>query len=249
MASLRCVLFAGEPFSPKHLRRLIQTLPQASFFNLYGPTETNVCTFHEVSRTVANDEPVPIGQACTNADLLVVNDDDEPVAAGEIGELLVRSATTMPGYWNRSEQTDRSFFRRSATPPFQEIFYRTGDLVQCGSDGDYRFLGRKDRQVKVRGFRIELDEIEIALLSHPEIEEAAVYLGSAGEEMTSIETAVVAKQGTAPTPLALNRYLSERLPAYAIPGRIIIVDQLPRTSTGKIDRRALRERTMSARHN
>jgi acyl-coenzyme A synthetase/AMP-(fatty) acid ligase len=247
LSALRCVLFAGEPFPPKHLHQLMRVLPRASFFNLYGPTETNVCTFYEVSAVQGNEErPLPIGQACANTELLVVDAEDEPVAPDEIGELLVRSPTTMPGYWDRPEQTSRAFLRQSARPPFEEVFYRTGDLVQREADGNYQFLGRKDRQVKVRGFRIELDEIEVALLSHAAVEEAAVYLRPDAEETISIETAVVARTGTAPTSLELSRYLSERLPSYAIPNPILIVDQLPRTSTGKIDRRTLRERAVPA---
>jgi amino acid adenylation domain-containing protein len=248
LASLRCVLFAGEPFPPKHLRKLMHLLPHASFFNLYGPTETNVCTFYDAAPVRENEEqPLPIGQACANTELLVVDAEDRQVAPGETGELLVRGASTMPGYWNRPAQTDRAFFRHSARPPFEEVFYRTGDLVQGGADGNYQFLGRKDRQVKVRGFRIELDEIEVALLSHAQVEEAAVYVRRDAEEIASIETAVVARPGKAPTSLELSRYLSERLPAHAIPNPILIVDQLPRTSTGKIDRRTLEGRAVTAR--
>ena len=249
LASLRCVLFAGEPFPPKHLCQLMHALPHVSFFNLYGPTETNVCTFYEASPGREDEErPLPIGQGCANTELLVVDAEDQPVAPGETGELLVRGASTMPGYWNRPEQTDRAFFRHSARPPFQEVFYRTGDLVQRVADGNYQFLGRKDRQVKIRGFRIELDEIEIALLSHAQIDEAAVYVRRDARDIASIETAVVAKPGTEPTSIELSRYLSERLPAYAMPNPILIVAQLPRTSTGKIDRRTLEDRALSARH-
>lgn len=248
LSALRCVLFAGEPFPPKHLSQLMRLLPHAAFFNLYGPTETNVCTFYEVPAVPEDEErPLPIGGPCSNTELLVVDGEDRAVAPGETGELLVRSAATMPGYWNRPEQTGRAFLRRSATPPFEQLFYRTGDLVQQDADGHYQFLGRKDRQVKVRGFRIELDEIEVALLAHAQVEEAAVYLRPNGEETVSIETAVVAKTGTPPTSLELSRYLSDRLPSYAVPNSILIVDQLPRTSTGKIDRRTLRDRALSAR--
>lgn len=249
LTSMRCVLFAGEPFPPKHLHQLMRLLPRASFFNLYGPTETNVCTFYEVppvGEKRQGERPLPIGQACGNTELLVVDGEDKPTAPFEIGELLVRSPATMPGYWNRPELTERAFLRRSARPPYEEVFYRTGDLVQREADGNYQFLGRKDRQVKIRGFRVELDEIEVALLSHVEVEEAAVYLRPDDEERVSIETAVVAKPGTALTSLELSRYLSERLPSYAIPKPILILDQLPRTSTGKIDRRTLLERALTA---
>lgn len=249
LTRLRTVLFAGEPFPPKHLSRLMQLLPHASFFNLYGPTETNVCTFYEVPVLAGGDErPLPIGRGCTNTELLVVDGDDREVAPGEPGELLVRGATNMPGYWNRPEQTERSFFRRAERPPFQELFYRTGDLVQLGSDGEYHFLGRKDRQVKVRGYRIELDEIEVALLAHHQVEEAAVYLLPDADGNKQIEAAVVAKPGVHLSPAELGGHLARRLPSYAVPARIITIDQFPRTSTGKINRRALQDRALRARY-
>lgn len=248
LSSLRSVVFAGEPFPPKHLRRLMELLPRSSFFNLYGPTETNVCTYYEVPALPADDDrPLPIGYACANTELLVVDAEDRMVAPGEVGELLVRGASTMPGYWNRPERTEQAFFRRETWPPFQEIFYRTGDLVQLGKHGELDFLGRKDRQVKVRGFRIELDEIEVALLAHHEVEEAAVYLLPDGEGNNQIEAAVVPKPGLDLGPRQLSGYLAERLPPQALPARIITIDKFPRTSTGKIDRRALQDRALSAR--
>lgn len=248
LSALRCVLFAGEPFPPKHLRQLMRLLPRAAFFNLYGPTETNVCTFYEVPTLALNDEqPLPIGQACTNTALLVVDGEDQEVAPGEVGELLVQSPATMPGYWNRPEQTERAFFRRGERPPFQERFYRTGDLVQLGADGEHYFLGRKDRQVKVRGYRIELDEIEVALLAHGQVEEAAVYLLPDGDGNNRLEAAIVSRPGAPLSPSELSGHLARRLPSYAVPASIIILEQFPRTSTGKINRRALQDSALSER--
>jgi amino acid adenylation domain-containing protein len=247
LTSLRFVLFAGEPFPPKHLRQLMHLLPRASFFNLYGPTETNVCTFYEVPPSCANDpEALPIGQACANTELLVVDGQDRLVAPGEIGELLVRGPSTMLGYWNRPEQTDRAFFRREVRPPFQEVFYRTGDVVQLGDSNNYQFLGRKDRQIKVRGFRIELDEIELALLAHDQVEEAAAYLVPDPDGQNQVEAAVVAKNGADVIPPELSGYLAQRLPPYAVPARIVTIDKFPRTSTGKIDRRTLQDQAVLA---
>jgi amino acid adenylation domain-containing protein len=249
LTSLRCILFAGEPFPPKHLRPLMRLFPRASFFNLYGPTETNVCTFWEVPPLSATDErPLPIGHGCANTELIVVDSEDRVVSPGEIGELLVRGGSTMPGYWNRPEQTERAFFKREARPPFQEMFYRTGDLVQLRADGEHDFLGRKDRQVKVRGFRIELDEIEVALLAHHAVEEAAVYLLPDNDGNNQLEAAVVSRPEADASSPELCGYLTQRLPSYAVPPRIITIDKFPRTSTGKIDRRALQDRALSARH-
>jgi acyl-coenzyme A synthetase/AMP-(fatty) acid ligase len=217
-------------------------LPHARYSNLYGPTETNVCTYYHVEQLPDSDEPIPIGRPCANVDDLVVDADDQPVEPGEVGELLIRGPVVMRGYWARPEMSERGFFRRAVHPGLEELFYRTGDLVECLPDGNYKYLGRKDRQIKTRGYRVELGEIEVALLSHDGVEEAAVYVVPDGHGSNQIEAAVIAKQGTLLTPSVLESYLTDRLPSYAIPLRISVVDDFPRTSTGKIDRRKLRDR-------
>ena len=240
LGALRAVLFAGEPFPPKHLRRLMELLPRASFFNLYGPTETNVCTVYPLPPGAAwNDEPVPIGRPCANTELVVVGTDGEEAPAGEPGELLVRGPSTMQGYWGRPELTAEAFSNRSLEPPREERFYRTGDLVRSDAEGNYHFLGRRDRQIKLRGFRIELDEIEGALLAHEDVEQAAVYLAAGDDGSASIEAAVVCAPGSTAGSESLTAHLSKLLPPYAVPSRILTAEQFPRTSTGKLDRRRL----------
>jgi non-ribosomal peptide synthetase component F len=167
LSSLRWILFAGEPFPAKHLRELMTILPNARYSNLYGPTETNVCTFYHVPPLLdRSDEPIPIGEPCANAEALVVDTNDQPVASDEVGELLIRGPLVMRGYWGRPDLSEKSFLRRQAYGQYEDIYYRTGDLVQLEPDGNFKYLGRKDRQIKTRGYRVELDEIEIALLSH-----------------------------------------------------------------------------------
>jgi amino acid adenylation domain-containing protein len=241
LGALRSVLYAGEPFPAKHLRHLMELLPHVSFHNLYGPTETNVCTFHRVPPLAAgSEEPIPIGRACANTELLVVDASGEEVPAGEPGELLVRSPSTMAGYWGRPELTAEAFARRSTDPPLERSFYRTGDMVRSDADGTLHFLGRRDRQVKLRGFRIELDEIEGALLLHEDVEEAAVYLvrGDDGDA-AAIEAAVVATPGSSVKTESLIKHLARLLPSYAVPARVTTAEAFPRTSTGKLDRRSL----------
>ncbi|HET7009351.1 MAG TPA: amino acid adenylation domain-containing protein [Anaerolineales bacterium] len=245
LSGLRWVLFAGEPFPTKHLRQLMAQLPAARFSNLYGPTETNVCTYFHVP-ALESDEPVPIGRPCANVEDLVVDGEDRPVAEGEAGELLIRGGVVMKGYWGQPEKTDRAFFRRKAFDPFEDWFYRTGDLVQRQADGDYRYLGRKDRQIKTRGYRVELDEIEVVLLAHAGVEEAAVYPIPDGQGSHLIEAAAVPKQGVSATQPELMEHLASRLPPYALPVRIRILQDFPRTSTGKIDRRRLQESEVAA---
>jgi amino acid adenylation domain-containing protein len=240
LSTLRWVLFAGEPFPTKHLRQLMAALPQARFSNLYGPTETNVCTYFHVPPLPADsDEPIPIGRPCANVEALVVDAADQPVSAGQTGELLIRGPVVMRGYWGQPEKTNRGFYRRSAFSQFDDVFYRTGDLVQPLPDGNFKYLGRKDRQIKTRGYRVELDEIEVALLAHADVDEAAVFAVPDGQGSNRIEACVILKAGVVLTPAQLVEYLARRLPPYAVPAQLSVADDFPRTTTGKIDRRSL----------
>ena len=248
LTNLRWLLFAGEVFPTKYLRQLIAALPHVRFSNLYGPTETNVCTYYHVDALPDDtDEPVSIGVACANADALIVDAENQPVPPGSPGELLIRGPIVMRGYWGRPELTERGFFHQTFHPGYTEPYYRTGDLVLEMPDGNLKFLGRKDRQIKTRGYRVELDEIEVALLSHEGVQEAAVYAmpDPEGEGTNLIYAAVTARDGATPTADDLAEHLGGRLPWYAIPTRIAIVAEFPRTSTGKIDRRALAEQSTS----
>lgn len=247
LSSLRWVLFAGEPFPTKHLRDLMGAIPQARFSNLYGPTETNVCTFYHVPQLPAgSDEPIPIGRPCANAQALVLDAEDRPVNAGEVGELLIRSPLLMRGYWGRPDLNERGFYRRSVFGHYEDIYYRTGDLVQLNEEDDYKYLGRKDRQIKTRGYRVELDEIEVALLSFAGIAEAAVFPVPDGEGSNLIEAAVTPQPGAHVAIDALVQHISSKLPPYAVPGRITVMEKFPRTSTGKINRRELQTMALSA---
>lgn len=239
-SDLRWVLFAGEVFPTKHLRELMGMLPGIRFSNLYGPTETNVCTYYHVEQIPPDtDETIPIGTPCTNIEDLVVDGQDAPVAPGEIGELLIRGGVVMKGYWGLPERNATCFYRRPAFGDFEDIFYRTGDLVQLGEDGYYRYLGRKDRQVKTRGYRVELDEVEVSLLSHASVAEAAVYTVPDHQGSNLIGASVVTQPGINLAEEELVEHLKARLPFYAIPVKIYIMSEFPRTSTGKINRREL----------
>jgi acyl-CoA synthetase (AMP-forming)/AMP-acid ligase II len=156
----------------------------------------------------------------------------EPVAAGEVGELLIRGPLVMRGYWARPDLTDRGFFRRPAFEQFEDIFYRTGDLVQQQADGNLKYLGRKDRQIKTRGYRVELDEIEVAMLAHEGVLETAVYPIPDSEGSNLIEAAVIPRENVSLNETELINHLSGRLPSYAVPVKITIMTDFPRTSTG-----------------
>ncbi len=243
-SALRWVIFGGEPLSVKYLQSLMNAWPNAAFSNMYGPAETNGCTFYHVPRDFCTDSNhhLPIGRICRNMHGLIIDENDDPVPPCEIGELVIRSPTTMQGYWRRPELNLHAFLDREIHEGFCERYYRTGDMVQDSNDGNLRFIGRKDRQVKIRGYRIELDEIEAALVSHASVEEAAVYDVPDGDVGKKLEAAIIMTDDAGPelTPSAILLYLKQHVPAYAVPGQLYVRAAFPRTSSGKIDRRALR---------
>ena len=221
--SLRVVLFAGEVYPVKHLAALRRRLEGVRLLNLYGPTETNVCTFHEVSALDEDDAPISIGRACCGDRVWAQDEHGNEVPPGEIGELVVEGPTVMLGYWGQEPQ------RRP---------YATGDLVRRAKDGRYYFVGRRDHMVKVRGHRIELIEIEHALISHPGIQEAAVV--AVGDNLDARLVAYVVPTGDRPPSLvSIKEHCAERLPPYMIVHEVRAIEGFPRTSTGKIDRRSL----------
>ncbi len=240
LSSLRWILFGGEAFPPKHLRALMERLPQVKFTNVYGPAEAPSCTCHDVQSIAVGDEsPISIGTVSVGSDDLILGEDDEPVGVGTTGELCIRSTTLTLGYWNRPELNKRAFFTRPSLGHFPDVYFRTGDLVARGEDGQLSFLGRKDRMVKTRGHRVELDEVEAALASHPSVFEAATFTVPDGSGSRSILAAVSLVGGRALASAALRQHVRDKLPPYAVPREITIIDDFPRTTSGKIDRRQL----------
>lgn len=241
LSSLRWVIFAGEPFVAKHLKALMAHLPKARFSNSYGPTETNQCTYHHVDiGDIADNRPPPIGRVWEGAEALVVDDNNRQVEAGNSGELLVKSPTMMAGYWQRSDLDDEVFHQRRKTADVTELFYRTGDIVVDEGDGVLQFLGRKDRQIKLRGFRIELDEVEAVMACHPAVDEVAAILIQ-GEDGHEFITAFLTLEAGYDSRISdeIKADAARRLPTYALPEEVVTVEKLPRTATDKIDRRAL----------
>jgi amino acid adenylation domain-containing protein len=245
LPALRTVLFAGEVFPVKHLRRLKALIPQARLANLYGPTETNVCTWYEVTELPADDADIPIGRPVDGVEVLVLDSDGELAAPGEVGELAVRGPTVMRGYWGDAERTAAVLVTTPPTAGPPGPAYRTGDLVVREPGGDLRFLGRRDTQVKSRGYRVELREVERAIEEHPEAEECAV-VAVPDETAGCLLAAFVVGSGEI-SRQELVAFCAARLPAYMIPARIECVPALPRTSTGKIDRQALTARQAEPR--
>jgi amino acid adenylation domain-containing protein len=244
LSPLRLVLFAGEVFPTKFLRGVMAALPRAEFANLYGPTETNVITWYRVPPFVSDDDrPIPIGRACANTDLLIVADDGSRVSApGREGELYARGPTVAQGYWGDPERTARGFVPNPFQPAYAERVYRTGDIVTLRPDGNLDFLGRRDRMVKSRGYRIELDEIETVLYAHPQVKEAAV-IAVPDEQIGSRILAFFAATDPGADPRAeVKEHCGARLPRYMLPDAFELLRELPKTSTGKVDRTSLATR-------
>ena len=235
---LRTILFAGEVFPMKYLRQLADLLPSVELYNLYGPTETNVCTYYRVERErLAAMDKLPIGIACENTEVFAVSDEDQIVSKpGESGELYVRGPAVTYGYWADAEKTKKMVLPNRFQSNFNENMYRTGDLVTLAEDGNYYFQGRRDSMIKSRGYRIELGEIENALLSHPGVREAAAVAIPDEIVGNRIKAVVAAHAAQSLQPVELQHYCAARIPKYMIPEHIEFCESLPKTSTGKIDR-------------
>jgi amino acid adenylation domain-containing protein len=240
LSRLRVVIFAGEVFPPKYLARLMEELPHPRYLNWYGPTETNVCTAYEVPAATVDADPVPIGTACANTEVFAVTREGRVVGEpGEEGELYVRGPSLMRGYWGQPAKTAEVLVPHPSRESGGELVYRTGDLVTLEPGGNYAYVGRRDSMVKIRGYRVELGEVEAALYRHPAIREAAV-LPVPDELLGSRLRAVITTNGGgAASREDVLAHCRQWLPDYMVPDAVEFRDALPRTSTGKVDRAGL----------
>ena len=241
LTSLRSIIFAGEVFPVKYLRQLMEALPQARYWNWYGPTETNVCTSYEVTELdPERTAPISIGKDCTNFKSFVVSSGGEIVTdPGASGELYVRGPSLMQGYWGQPEKTAKVLIRNPFQPHFQEKVYKTGDIVMLDDDGNYTYLGREDGMVKTRGYRVELGEIETVIYRHSAVKEAVV-LPVPDEILGNRLRAIISTyEGTALSREEVLSFCHRQLPHYMVPDIIEFCEVLPKTSTGKTDRVSL----------
>ncbi|MFQ5419831.1 MAG: amino acid adenylation domain-containing protein, partial [Anaerolineae bacterium] len=238
---LRIVLFAGEVFPIKHLRLLKEKWPHPDYYNLYGPTETNVCTWLKLPARIPPEktQPFSIGRACSHVKTRVVDENGQEVAVGEEGELVVTGAGVMQGYWNLPERTAAVFW----VGEDGRRWYKTGDIVVEESNENYTFVGRRDRMVKKRGYRIELGEIEAALYRHAAVKEAAVI--TLADELAVVKVkAFVSWEGEGrPSIIKMKQFCAANLPTYMIPDLFSFPSVLPKTSTDKIDYQKLQHLT------
>jgi amino acid adenylation domain-containing protein len=241
LRALRAILFAGEVFPIKYLRQLVAAIPHADCYNLYGPTETNVCTYYKVQPRdldPARTQPVPIGIACENMDIFVVDNQGQLVTKpGVEGELWVRGSCVAQGYWGDPDKTAERFVTNPLQTQFEEKAYRTGDIVTLDEDSvNWIFIGRRDHMIKSRGYRIELGEIESVLYSFPGVMEAAVVAIPDDLIGHRVRAFVVSREENKGSLEDLREHCYKLLPTYMVPERFTFLNELPKTSTGKINR-------------
>lgn len=242
-SNLRVIQFAGEVFPIKYLRRLKEVIPRAKYYNVYGQTEANSSTYYLIEELPQNDtDSIPIGKTFPNFNVFAIDDDGRQVTKpNHQGEFYINAGSVAYGYWDDPERTRERFVNNPLKPYLEEKVYRTGDLVTLDSDGNYIFVGRKDHMIKSRGYRVEIGQVETAILNHPNVKDAVVI--PIPDELIGNRIAVVV------VPVAQDeinksdilKHCSKQLPRYMIPEIIEFSDSLPKTSSGKTDRRKLTE--------
>jgi len=254
---LRLLIFAGEVFPVPYLKLWLNRLPDLTFMNWYGPTETNVITSYTVTLS-ANElvRPLPIGKTTTNADLYCLDENGQLVTEpGVSGELFARGPCVALGYWGDEEKTQAKFLANANQPWLQDRTFKTGDIVSLDENGDYIFQGRNDHMVKCRGYRIELGEVEAAFYQESSVVEAVVI--PIPDELigNKLIACVVTEKAQSkdfdlandakPELVALNQSVSQFLPAYMVPSETKLLGILPKTSNGKIDRQTLTKQILA----
>jgi amino acid adenylation domain-containing protein len=236
----RCVLFGGEAVEPRWVAEVLRAGPPRHLLHVYGPTEaTTFATWHEVRGVAAEATTVPIGRPLANTEVFVLRPDFEPAAPGEPGEICIGGPGLALGYLNPTERLAGRFVERSVATLCPRRLYRTGDRARWRDDGTIEFLGRVDTQVKLRGHRVELEEIEAAIARLPQVRAAVVALQGSTTDTRRLVAYVVPADTSGPPPANLWRDLRPILPDYMLPASIVWLPSLPLNASGKVDRRAL----------
>jgi amino acid adenylation domain-containing protein len=240
LPTMKKILFSGEVLPTKYLIQWMNMFPDKEFFNAYGPTEaTGISMYFRVKQIPASpDERIPLGKPCENTEILLLNENHQPVPLGEPGEIYIKGVCVAKGYLNDPVRTAASFLDNPLNPNQREKVYKTGDFARLRPDGNYEFLGRKDTQVKYMGYRIELSDIEQCLLSTSGIRDAGALLSESNIDDVPELIAYVELDEKASIPDILTE-LRKKLPSYMLPKRILPIHRIPRANSGKIDRHAL----------
>ena len=228
---------SGESLPPETFRLFRAALPNCTLLNLYGSSEVAAdATCMELNGNAVSQ--IPIGKPIHNSQVYVLDDGMNLMPAGAKGELYVGGVGLARGYWNKADLTAEKFVPNPFRPDGERL-YRTGDFGRWLPDGSLEYLSRRDRQVKLRGFRIELDEIEAVLRKHPKVAQAAVLVCNKNSD-TQLVAFVVAQSAATLDIEDVGNYLSAKVPEYMLPSRFVALDEMPLTPSGKIDLEALR---------
>ncbi len=233
---LHTIAFGSEVFPPKQFRIWRETLPSARFINLYGPTEcTGMSCYYEVDRDFEEGEPIPVGRPFDNTDVFLLDEQNHIPAQGETGEICIRGTSLTLGYFNDPERTDEVFVQNPLNPWYRELIYRTGDIGYYNERGELVFTSRKDYQIKHMGHRIELGEIEAHVNMVDGVRSACcVYDQGKGKIVLFYVGDLQAGD--------LVKELRQTLPRYMVPNVVRILEQMPLTANGKLDRAGLKKR-------
>ncbi|MBW4459829.1 MAG: amino acid adenylation domain-containing protein [Nodosilinea sp. WJT8-NPBG4] len=245
--SLKYLLFGGEMVNVDQVRSLMQQGKPQHLLHVYGPTEnTTFSTWYEIQGILQNATTIPIGKAIANTQVYLLDDYLNPVPAGVVGEIYLGGSGLAKGYLNRPDLTAEKLIDCSFSNWSQDwiretingLLYKTGDRALYHPDGNLEFLGRADNQIKIRGFRVELSEIELAIAQHALVQAVVVVVREIDQDRQLVAY-IVPSAAAAPTARELRSLLKKQLPAYMIPVAFVVLDALPLTANGKVDQRAL----------
>lgn len=234
---IKKVLFCGEVMPNKHLNIWRKEYPDIQYANLYGPTEiTDVCSYYIIDRDFKDEEPLPIGKACRNTEIIVLNENNQKVKGEERGELCVRGICLSKGYLGDFTKTDTAFVQNPLNGRYYEKIYRTGDIVKYNQFGELIYLCRKDYQIKHQGYRIELGEIENAVSGIEGIQNNCVIYD---DKNSTIVLFCIVEGST--NEKGIYSSMKNKVPRYMLPGKIFLLDEFPQNANGKIDRKKLKQ--------
>ena len=237
LKNIEKVLFCGEVMPTKQLNDWIRHYPDALYANLYGPTEiTDVCAYYIVDREFSDTEPLPIGKACRNTDIIVLDEENREVAENAVGELCVRGCGVSMGYYGDSEKSNLAFVQNPLNPNYRDIIYRTGDVVHYNDKGELIYVCRKDFQIKHQGHRIELGEIDTVGSSIDGVDMCCALYDNASKQIVFFYIS-----GKDISEKDVYKGLKQMVPGYMLPAKIIKLDDMPLNTNGKIDRVRLGE--------
>lgn len=242
MPTLKTAAFCGEVMPNTQLNIWRRYHKDCLYANLYGPTEiSDVCTYYIVDRPFNDSDPLPIGKACENMRIIILNEDNKQAKVNEQGEMCVIGTGVSLGYWNNPEITAKAFMQNPLNPYYEERIYRTGDLAYINDDGLIMYVGRRDNQVKIKGNRIELGEIENAAMCVDEV------LGACAVVDENEQKIVLFVESKADLKLRkVNLELKKYIPNYMLPGKLVVMDKFPHTANDKIDRVTLKKKANTA---